>query len=54
MLPNIGLRSKGTTQNEGNKDHGNGAAKDTKMKEAENNRDSILSDANIGNKKLVM
>jgi hypothetical protein len=35
--PNIGLRSKGTTQNEGSKDHGNGAVKDTEMEEAENN-----------------
>ena len=47
--PNIGLRSRVTTQNEGIKDHGFGAAKDTEMKEAENTTASISSDANIGN-----
>ena len=40
--PNVGLWSKGTTQNEGNKDHGNGAAKDTEPKETENNINSII------------
>ena len=48
-LPNIGLRSKWTTQNEGNKDHGNGATRDTEMKEAENNKNTNITDASVGN-----
>jgi len=47
-LPNIGLQSKWTSQNEGNEDHGNGAAKDTEIKEAKNNRNTNLSDTSIG------
>jgi hypothetical protein len=41
--PNIGLQSRANTQNEGIKDHGIGAAKDTEMKETENTINSIPS-----------
>ena len=50
FLPNIGLRSKWNTQNEGNEDHGNGARKDTEKKEVEINGSTILPDASAGNK----
>jgi hypothetical protein len=48
-LPNIGLRSKWITQNEGNDDRGNCAAKDIEMKEAENNGNTNISNASVGN-----
>jgi hypothetical protein len=44
-LPNIGLRSIWNIQNDGNEDHGNGATKDTEMKEAQNTKDTNISDA---------
>ena len=48
-LPNIGPRSIWNTQNGGNEDHGNGAAKDTEMRETQNNGGAFLSDASVGN-----
>jgi hypothetical protein len=35
-------------QNDGNEDHGNGAAKDTEMKEAQNNEGNVVPDASVG------
>jgi hypothetical protein len=48
-LPNIGLWNIWNIQNDGNEDHGNGAVKDTEMKEAQNTGDTNISDASIGN-----
>jgi hypothetical protein len=48
-VPNIGLRNIWNIQNDGNEDHGNGAAKDTEMKEAQNTGDTNISNANVGN-----
>jgi hypothetical protein len=45
--PNIGLRSRAIAGNDGIKDHGFWAAKDTEMKEAQNTIESILSGDNI-------
>jgi len=47
-LPNIGLRSIWSTQDDGNGDHANGAAKDTEMREPQNNGGNLTSDANGG------
>ena len=47
-MPNIGLRSIWSTQDDGNGDHANGAAKDTKMREPQNNRCNLTSDASGG------
>jgi hypothetical protein len=43
------LRNKWNIQNDGNEDHGNGAAKDTEMKGAQNNGDTIIPDVSVGN-----
>jgi hypothetical protein len=48
FTPNIGLRNLWNPQNDGNEDHGNGAAKDTEMKEAPNNEGSVVPDASVG------
>ena len=48
-LLNIGLRNIWNIQNDGNEDHGNGAAKDTEMKEAQNTGKTNISDASVGN-----
>ena len=48
-LPNIGLRRIWNTQNDGNEDHGNGATQDTEMRETQNNGDTNISDASVGN-----
>jgi len=47
-LPNIGLRSIWNTQNAGNEDLGNGAAKETEMRETQNNGGNVISDASVG------
>jgi hypothetical protein len=47
--PNIALQNVWNLHNDGNKDHGNGAAKDTEMKEAQNNGGTTLPDASVGN-----
>jgi len=47
-LPNIGLRSIWNTQNAGNEDLRNGAAKDTEMRETQNNGGNVISDASVG------
>ena len=49
FLPNIGLRRIWNSHNNGSEDHGNGAAKDTEMREAQNNGDNNISDASAGN-----
>ena len=48
-VPNIGLRNIWNIQNDGNEDHGNGATKDTEMKEAQNTGDTNISNANVEN-----
>jgi hypothetical protein len=48
-LPNIGLQNIWNIQNDGNEDHGNGAVKDTEMKETQNTGDTNISDASVGN-----
>jgi len=48
-VPYIGLRNIWSIQNDGNEDHGNGATKDTEMKEAQNTGDTNISNANVGN-----
>ena len=47
--PNIGPRNMWNIQNDRNEGHGNGAAKDTEMKEAQNNGGTVLPDASVGN-----
>ena len=47
-LPNIGLRSIWNTRNAGNEDLGNGAAKETEMRETQNNGGNVISDASVG------
>ena len=47
-LPNIGLQSIWSTQDDGNGDHANGAAKDTEMREPPNNAGNLTSDASGG------
>jgi hypothetical protein len=48
-LPNVGLHSIWNNQNGGNEDHGNGAVKDTEMKETKNNGGTSLLGATAGN-----
>jgi hypothetical protein len=48
FLPNIGLRNIWSTQINGSEDHGNGAAKDTEMREAQNNLENNIPDASAG------
>ena len=48
-VPYIGLRNIWSIQNDGNEDHGNGAAKGTEMKEAQNTEETNTSDASVEN-----